>query len=905
MTVTKQDEIELNGNKYHIKGLVKGAWIDPFPEQITLGDADYANRKDLSSWMIQDLRGGIGVEEMDEKVDLNKCWWTNCIIKYRNHILPPRLATSVTIPTPTVDGNPIFANFNGELYLGKGSTLSKLNAGRTAFEAVKSNFTTSISALIPYKNKLYVYLADADCIASDTLMYSNDTAYSSSSETPVKVAELTAKVDGTFRIKFDIKRGGTDYGYGRIYKNGIAVGTLQTGTTTSYVTKSQDIAGWEVGDLIQLYIYADAASTSYVQHFRIYGTDYTYWSMDTDESPTESEYANAQWGIEHDAKLFKVGADGTVEYSTDPDDASPTWSSGGEISNPDEIEGLLVGRDAGGVYTLYAPTHSVFQAYDSSTPQWVGTEAKLPNHPIGGRGHAYWNGKIYLSYGLAIKEYYPETGSFIDIGLTERDGLPVEYNGEIVKLLGDTGVKGMFASIDASITDSDSKSGLYLYDGFGWQCWWVQELQAEDFTAYTEVDTNGKLTVTATKATGADVDEDEDVYLYSDKGAAFFDELDIDFEIYIASTSLASAIGGMAISNTVGTIADFVTTDITACAWRDGANYKICLIRGNNVAIDTYTGAANTLYYCTLTRTAGSDSCVLKIYSDAARLTLLDTLTVAGFSTTTYRYIYGFVNYNTGSGGSDFDGYVQNLTYSLYNGDMHDIIVSSAASEYAVYWDCDDVVYYIDIPRGIENPDKITQNYAESGIFISPWYDAGNPVAAKLAKVLEDYAKGITTTEYVSLKYRLDHTYTDLDTGWTTLDTLNTTGETGHNEELFGSGAGISFKAIQFRLDFVTPGATAKPDIQSLVLYHKKRTGSEKLRVWNVTVLCDDYSTTSPKEKVANLKTAIESSLDVVFSYHPNDDSTESFYVTVDCPAFSQETGREYSSNYELQLTES
>ena len=56
MTVTSQNEIELNGEKYRIKGGVVGSWENPFPEQFTLGDADYANRRDLSSWIINDLR---------------------------------------------------------------------------------------------------------------------------------------------------------------------------------------------------------------------------------------------------------------------------------------------------------------------------------------------------------------------------------------------------------------------------------------------------------------------------------------------------------------------------------------------------------------------------------------------------------------------------------------------------------------------------------------------------------------------------------------------------------------------------------------------------------------------------------------------------------------------------------
>lgn len=805
MTVTSQSEIELNGYKYKIKGPVNGHWLDPFPEQFTLGDADYANRRDLSSWIINDVRGGIGVEEMDEneKKDWITCWWTDCIIKYRNHILPPRLATEIANPflAPTITnadmetaasgwtggaqsgaeqhggsnswllnnaegyqdiawsnayrghevtlkcwikvtggntgrinlddgigiGNSAFhtgggaweqltvtrtivgnatrlrlvldsnaaadtyfddatialtttsgtptcmAEFNSKLFFAFGISLFKLNATRDGFTGVRS-FPADITALIPsLNNRLYVYLGDT------TNYWWMDTA-EAFTETALDLEDLVADagtdadtiVDAGLSGKSILKG---DYVYNTTRSAGAIIKSF-SGTT---IELESEIASQASGD-------------------------------------TYSVRRGGKWGFQHDAKLFKVVASGVAVYSTDPDATSPTWTSAGAITDiAAQIEGFVVGRDAAGNYVPYAATNSIIKAYDSATPQWIDTEARLPNHPIGGQGHAYWNGKLYFSYGLACKEYYPETGAFLDIGLTERDGLPVEYNGEIVKLLGDTGVKGMFAAIDASVTSGNSKSGLYLYDGFGWQCW-----------------------------------------------------------------------------------------------WKDTAN----------------------------------------------------------------------------------------------NGAMHDIIVSSASSGYAVYWDVGGAVYYIDIPRGIENPDKISQSYATSGIFISPWFDAGNPVAAKLAKVLEDYAKGITTTETVALKYRLDHTNTDLDTGWTTLDTLNTAGESGHNEELFASGAGISFKAIQFRLDFVTPGATAKPDIQSLVLYHKKRTGSEKLRVWNVTVICDTYAETSAKEKVANLKAAVISTVDVLFSYHPNDASDESYYVTVDCPEFSEETGRDYEANYKLQLIE-
>jgi len=221
-------------------------------------------------------------------------------------------------------------------------------------------------------------------------------------------------------------------------------------------------------------------------------------------------------------------------------------------------------------------------------------------------------------------------------------------------------------SADEYLIVTSATGAIYTTDGATWT---RGVISIEDLTTYTEEDDNTKLTVSATKALAADVDQDEDVWLYRDMGAGFFDGLDIDFEIYVAATSLDDGRGGMAITNTVGDMTEFASTDITVYASEGaGPAYYIKLMRGNSVATDSYTCSAGTIYYCTLERVAGQDDVYLKIYSDAARTTLVDTLTVAGFSTTTYRYVFGFVNNNSAAGNKDFDGYVQNLNLKIITG---------------------------------------------------------------------------------------------------------------------------------------------------------------------------------------------------------------------------------------------
>lgn len=68
-----------------------------------------------------------------------------------------------------------------------------------------------------------------------------------------KVVEFCLPRGGTIRVKFDI-RATTAKTYGRIYRNGGAVGTEQSTESDTFVTFSEDMAGWSAGDLLQLYI---------------------------------------------------------------------------------------------------------------------------------------------------------------------------------------------------------------------------------------------------------------------------------------------------------------------------------------------------------------------------------------------------------------------------------------------------------------------------------------------------------------------------------------------------------------------------------------------------------------------------------------------------------------------------
>jgi hypothetical protein len=110
--------------------------------------------------------------------------------------------------------------------------------------------------------------------ASANVRNSHDAEASTTSTSYVKLKTITLTngLLGQARFLFDIKTGSSPTTvYGRIYRNGVALGTEQSDTTGSYVTKSEDITQtWGPGDTAELWVRTtDAGVTAYVQNFRI------------------------------------------------------------------------------------------------------------------------------------------------------------------------------------------------------------------------------------------------------------------------------------------------------------------------------------------------------------------------------------------------------------------------------------------------------------------------------------------------------------------------------------------------------------------------------------------------------------------------------------------------------------
>jgi hypothetical protein len=193
----------------------------------------------------------------------------------------------------------------------------------------------------------------------------------------------------------------------------------------------------------------------------------------------------------------------------------------------------------------------------------------------------------------------------------------------------------------------------------------------ENFTTYTEVDPDSKITVSSTKcsAVGVAQNASED-YVYKDFGSNYFDGVHAFFELYPSNgyNNGGAIIGAFCLSNDVGAVTGCGDSDLNCLISKSGDNpsglSNIKLWRGNAVATAIWDNISNnTVYYCILTRVAGSDTATLYIYSDSSRHTLSTSLSVSGFGTTKWQYCYGMRGTANGAINRSYYGYLENLEF--------------------------------------------------------------------------------------------------------------------------------------------------------------------------------------------------------------------------------------------------
>lgn len=184
-------------------------------------------------------------------------------------------------------------------------------------------------------------------------------------------------------------------------------------------------------------------------------------------------------------------------------------------------------------------------------------------------------------------------------------------------------------------------------------------MATEDFTTYTEVDPGEDLTVIATKITATNAIKNQEWYVTKDKEADHFGDFEHLEKVNTTASDDYGSLGFWGLSNGSNTMGDMFTNN-EGLMWMfsHGVPPHIYLQDASNDNYDSFACSYSTDYYCTIKRavTAGT----VKIYSDAERTNLLDTVAITT-SELKYRWIYGCISYNSGEIAAQVSGYTENL----------------------------------------------------------------------------------------------------------------------------------------------------------------------------------------------------------------------------------------------------
>ena len=508
--VIKHSEVMLNGVRYPILGKIQPELRSAFAQKMVTGDYTLDSDPDVSVFGQNDFRGGVLVEEMIESQHGNRSWFSTCNTDYRGHLTAQRLATqiaAITLPTPTIVNGDMELAATGwtggardNTYAHDSSTYSWLvtdSSGGTSTTATQA-IVNGWAAGAEYTFTCYVYyhaVAETGTVTIGindgvTPTYSSSVAQSDSWQEITVTKTLSASAT-TLQLILSVLYTGGANPISCWFDDASVVPTSATtpfGTFVAYENFNSNcyIASGRLlsklntttGATVDLVF--TAPSTSAITclksslNSKLYigqgDTDNYLHMAATTEVYTTSDSSGMTFVEQHDGKLFKMNATGTCYYSTDPDGGSPTWTTAGNITDlvSGDLGRLRVYFDADGNDTIYATTKKGLKALDLTNTLWYDTAIELGNHPAGGKGALKWRDGFYVSAGLNIQRYISGTpASISSVGLDQDDGLPQEYNGEIVDLIGQNNTF-MYALVDSTKSGGTSTSSVMQYNGASW-----------------------------------------------------------------------------------------------------------------------------------------------------------------------------------------------------------------------------------------------------------------------------------------------------------------------------------------------------------------------------------------------------------------------------------------------------
>ncbi len=207
-------------------------------------------------------------------------------------------------------------------------------------------------------------------------------------------------------------------------------------------------------------------------------------------------------------------------------------------------------------------------------------------------------------------------------------------------------------------------------------------MSAKNFLIFQKTDPNSRITVASTRVTWAAIERNETAHASFDEGVTFFDSSFVHL-LTVSATAIGNGMASFhwAVANDIDTFKAIqdasgsylyfafqglsTTISLTINEMDAGTSY------GDSFAAARST-IEGTIYYLKIVRdetvgTFGTLYCY--IYSDAARTTLVDTLSVAlHTSKKDFRYIYAFQGYGVAADTATASGYSENLDIGATGG---------------------------------------------------------------------------------------------------------------------------------------------------------------------------------------------------------------------------------------------
>jgi len=203
----------------------------------------------------------------------------------------------------------------------------------------------------------------------------------------------------------------------------------------------------------------------------------------------------------------------------------------------------------------------------------------------------------------------------------------------------------------------------------------------EDFTTYTEVDGGDDLTVTASKITVSTMRRDVVDYCYCDKGVdhfgATFEHL---YNIQVTYNNANCVCGWWAVSNAIDHIKGWDNNNSQAIHFSFYGAVDTLRFRNeegagsqDDIVPDI---ALSTDYYCTTERT-GETAIETRVYTDAARTNLYDTVSLSVTSGRRYRYMFVTVSKYVAGTPDSVSGFIENLDLQESSGPAVPVLVNA------------------------------------------------------------------------------------------------------------------------------------------------------------------------------------------------------------------------------------